>query len=131
MSLRAQLQAVYDQHGKLTPELVVATAKPKDHPLHTRFEWDNRIAGQRYREIQAAELIRSINVVWTKSEEPSGVRYWHAVREEHRFEPIDKIMTDDISRHALLRQVERDWKAMHRRYKHLEEFLEMVRRDVA
>ncbi len=36
MNLRDHFQAIYDQHGQLTPALVVQVARPKDHPLHDR-----------------------------------------------------------------------------------------------
>jgi hypothetical protein len=44
-------------HGILRPADVVEAAKPTDHPLHDRFEWDDTKAGHEYRLWQARELI--------------------------------------------------------------------------
>lgn len=62
MSLAMELGNIYKTHGRLTPTLVVEEASAPDHPLHTRFEWDDTAAGARYRLIQAQGLIRSVRV---------------------------------------------------------------------
>lgn len=54
------LREIEDRNGVLTPEAVVKAAKPKDHPLHDRFEWDDRRAGQKHRLHQARQMIRVI-----------------------------------------------------------------------
>ena len=48
---------IYEKHGSLTPPLVVVESKPKKAYLHNRFEWDNDICGDRYREQQARQII--------------------------------------------------------------------------
>ena len=52
--------------GDLTPQLVVAEAQANRSSagkfLHTRLEWDNRVAGDAWRLEQARELIRSVRV---------------------------------------------------------------------
>lgn len=35
-------------------------ARPKSHPLHDEFEWDDAIAGERFRLLQAVMLIRRV-----------------------------------------------------------------------
>jgi hypothetical protein len=47
-----------DNGGVLQPEKVVEEARPKTSPLHSNFEWDDSLAGQRYRIWQARQLIR-------------------------------------------------------------------------
>ncbi len=46
-----------------TPQDVVEKARPEEAPLHPAFEWDDRIAGEKYRENQARSVIRSVVVV--------------------------------------------------------------------
>ena len=36
----AHVRALYDQHGALTPALIIEDAKQADSPLHDCFEWD-------------------------------------------------------------------------------------------
>lgn len=57
-NLVAELKRIAaDNDGILQPEVVVEEARPKESPLHSRFEWDNTVAGQRYRIWQARQLI--------------------------------------------------------------------------
>ncbi len=43
--------------GLLQSRAVINRARDKSSPLHSHFEWDDTIAGERYRHIQARELI--------------------------------------------------------------------------
>ena len=58
-----ELRRIYQQNGnKITPSDVVDAARPEDSPLHSRFEWDDSVAGEKYREAQAAQLIRTVRI---------------------------------------------------------------------
>lgn len=135
MSLRDELQRIYDQHERLTPALVVDVARAKTHPLHGRFEWDNRIAGEAWRRTQAQELIRSCRIVYrepTETEDARSVRAFHAVRREngHVYEPAGTVAEDPFMKRLVLADMEREWKALRRRYEQFAEFLELVRADL-
>lgn len=134
MSLRTHLQTIYEDHGKLTPEIVVDVARPKSHPLHNRFEWNNTLAGELWRREQAAQLIRSVKAVYAKpdSEQRLEIRAWHAIKgpDYNSYEPTEKVIADPISRALLLRDMERDWKALKARYSDFVEFIELVKEDV-
>lgn len=56
------LQAIYKRDGILTAEALVRDAKSKKHPLHDKFEWDNTIAGHKYR-LQQGRNIISVTVI--------------------------------------------------------------------
>jgi hypothetical protein len=132
-SLRDQLQAIYESQGELTARGVVDVARDPGHPLHARFEWDDSVAGDKYREIQAGELIRSVRVVDKTAEEaPCSVRAFHSVPQGsgRSYKPIEEIMDDPVTREIVLREAEREWHELHRRYQHLAEWLQVVRRDV-
>jgi hypothetical protein len=49
-------------NGRLTPEEVIAAAKPKSSPLHDHFTWDDKSAAHMQRLYEARELIRSVRV---------------------------------------------------------------------
>lgn len=136
MSLREHLQAVYDEHGKLTPELVVAAARPKDHPLHHRvFNCAPDEAAESWYRHRAHELIQSVKVVYREAD-ASGpekrIRAFHAVGREdgHVYEPVENVVKDSFTRRLVLRNMEREWKQLFTRYEEFEEFLEMVSADV-
>lgn len=56
------LESLRVAHGTLSPSLIVDAATPRNSILHRYFEWDNEKASYKYREIQAAHLLRSITV---------------------------------------------------------------------
>jgi len=135
MSLRDQLLAIHDEHGTLTPALVVDTARDESHPLHDRFEWDDKVAGESYRRDQAHRLIRSVRVVYREADDKEGartVRAFHAVRNEsgHVYEPVEHITENPLLTKLLMQDMEREWKQLKRRYGRFEEFLELVRHDL-
>ena len=59
----AELEKLSQQHGHLSSSIVVDAARPEDAPLHPAFEWDDAIAGERYRRQQASTLVRAVVVV--------------------------------------------------------------------
>jgi hypothetical protein len=135
MSLREQLQAIYDSHKMLTPDLVLAEARVPSHPLHERFEWDDTVAAERWRLEQAHELIRSVRVVYQEGADgkpPKDVRAWQAVRDErgHVYEPADRVATDPLLRKMVLADMERDWRTLKQRYENFQEFWQLLREEV-
>lgn len=135
MSLRDQLQSIYDQRGQLTPSLIVDEARDTAHPLHSRFEWNDDVAGEKYRQQQAHELIRSVKVVYREADEngpAKSVRAYHAVRREHGhvYEPVETVVSDDFTRRLVLADMAREWQTLKRRYQDFEEFTEMIREDL-
>lgn len=124
-----------DARGELTPAVVVDEAANPTHPLHTRFEWDNAVAGHAYRLDQARALIRSARVVYREGTARSGprtVRAFHSVPtpEGRRYEPSETIAADPFMRQLVLQQMEREWRELRDRYRHFEEFAAMVTRDL-
>ena len=57
--------------GLLRPQAVVDAARPKDSPLHGAFCWNNTEAAQKYRLLQAQQIIRSFRVTI----EDNGAKY--------------------------------------------------------
>lgn len=135
VSLRDHLQSVYDRHGVLTPAIVLDEARDPAHPLHHRFTWDDDAAAESWRKHQAQELIRSVRIVYreaTDTEPARSVRAFHAIRREngHVYEPAEKVAEDPFAKKLLLADMEREWRALHRRYSDFAEFAEMVKRDI-
>ncbi len=135
MSLRDQLMTVKAEYGKLTPAAVVEAARPKSHPLHDRFEWNNTVAGEAWRRVQAQELIRKVRVVYRKADEndaEQSVRAFHAVRgdDEYVYESAEVVAADPVVAGLVLRDMEREWKQLHRRYGQFSEFVELIAGDL-
>jgi len=135
VSLRDQLQQIYDTRGVLTPAIVVDEARHEEHPLHDRFEWDDAVAGEAWRREQAHELIRSVRIVFKAADDSSpekSVRAFHAVRAEkgHVYEPAEKVAGDEFLSRLVLADMRREWTALKKRYDEFEEFWSMVRGEL-
>lgn len=145
------LQAIYDEHGALTPDLVVAIAADPGHVLHERFVWDDTEAARRYRLVQASGLIRSVSVVVERAEDkpPVRVRAFVADREvgvvtrldsdaededgerlTGNYRPVEEVVASDTMRTAWFRSLARDWQALKRRAGSSREFAQMVLDDL-
>lgn len=133
-SLREQLTGIYREHGTLTPKLVVDVARDPEHPLHSRFEWDDSVAGERYREIQARELIRVVKV--TEAAGDNDVRRVRSFLSVQRpdgpsYVPAEEVKADPLMARMVLQAAEREWRQLYAKYRHLGEFLDLVRKDIA
>lgn len=54
------------QDGRVTADDLLAEAKSESHPMHNDFEWDDTVAGHKYRLDQAREIIRTVRVTIIK-----------------------------------------------------------------
>jgi len=134
--LRGHLDSIYRAHGRLTPELVVAEARPKDHPLHgIVFDRAPKEAAESWYRHRAHELIQSVRIVYQPAPglEARKVRAFHCVRteaNEYLYEPAEKVAGDPFLSSLVLRDMEREWKTLQRRYGDFEEFVSMVLGDI-
>lgn len=135
--LRSVLTSHYEKHGELTPQIVVEEARPEYAPLHDRFEWDDVKAGEEYRLIQAAQLIRSVRIEYSKpgDTERRTVRGWTAVRysgdaTKAGYIPTQEVVNDELAMKILLKQCEREIADLNRKYGHLAEFAELVKKGL-
>lgn len=132
MTLREELEAIRDKHGYLDPEIVLTEASAKNHPLHGRFEWDDKIAGSAWRREQAHQLIRSVRIKYAAPDgRPKDTRAFLAVPRSDpprpEYVPVENVMRDDFSRRIVLLQMEREWRTLQARYGDLVEFGDLVR----
>lgn len=133
MSLEQELSDIYRRNGELTAALVVEAARPVGSPLHDRFEWDDHVAGEAYRRIQAGALIRSVKIRYgDDSDRPSRtVRKFVNTRpspiEDHNtYMPVEEAARNDFTRQVLLRQMRFDWMSFQAKYERFKEFSELI-----
>lgn len=128
MNLRDHLEAIRAKRGTLTGEVVLDEARDPEHPLHHRFEWDDSVAGEKYRLLQATELLR---VTYRPNpEKPVELRAYQCVRGEStgrgEYVPTGEALADPFTRQLVLRQARRDAEMFKRRYRHLAEYAEII-----
>jgi hypothetical protein len=133
--LQEYLLALYqDNDNSLTPAMVVDAARPEDSPIHLCFEWDDEAAAEKHRQDQARVLIRRVRIKFIDStgdvtKVPGFVSVARPTGQS--YVPIEEVRTDPFTQKLVLMQAEREWRQLWGRYKNLEEFLSIVRKDLA
>jgi hypothetical protein len=123
-----ELARIQAEHGSLTPQSVVDESRPDDAPLHPAFEWDDSIAGERYRHIQASDLIKTVEVIRPEPDgpktEPAYVSVDRPTRQYHR--PADVVKSPELFESAFLQACER-LRAAERAMEHLQQIAKRER----
>ena len=121
-----------DREAELAIRALIGGRFP-DHGI-VGEEWDDKIAGEQFRRVQARELIRSVKWIYKPADEDSdeeSVRAFHAIRDEegYAYDPVEEIIEDPLRTKMLLADMEREWQTLKRRYAQFEEFWRLVRGD--
>ena len=110
-----ELHRIYTDKGQLKPADVVDESRPTSAPLHPCFEWNDEVAAEKYREVQAGNLIRSITVVHeTPTYEPVEVRAF--VKPLETYAPIEVVVNSEEQMAALLESALAELKAFEKKY---------------
>lgn len=63
IGIEKRINEIFTQAGGvITPRAVVDDARNSDSPLHECFDWNDEIAGDKWRLVQARRLIRSVTI---------------------------------------------------------------------
>lgn len=131
--IRRELELIAKSRNGLMPSEVIKSAKSKSSPLHKYFIWDDTEAARRYRETQAAELIRRVKVeIQTSETKTITVRAFINVREPNedgcislseqgRYLPIVSVLNDEGLKEQMLESAKRDLIAFKNKYAILSE----------
>lgn len=126
-----------DNGGRLDQRTVVDAAREPTHILHDRFTWDDSVAGERYRLMQAGVLIRQARVTIIRVddttreiavdsvralESPGSERSKRgAPRKGGSYVPSRDIASDPELRAALIATVLKELTAIQNRYRAIHE----------
>lgn len=117
-----------EHHGKLMPSDVVEAARPKSSPLHSKFEWDNSEAAEKYRLWQARQLI-SITVEYLGSGEQASLEKVFVSlttdRDRGGYRSLVTVMSDEQYRERLLEDALDEMRRFHKKYKELKELADV------
>lgn len=120
---KADAQRVADEIGEnsITPEQVLEKARnDKNSELHKCFEWNDGIAAEKYRLIQARKII--INLAYVpkeKTDEP--VRCFQITREKSVYMPTKQFLVNNDEYQDLLKRAKVELESFKRRYATLSE----------
>lgn len=130
---------------KLTTNAILARAQEESNPLHPFFEWDDAKASFKYRQSQAAHLVRSIEVVDMRSrtastksfvnvfleqpanpleryagtQETPSVHVKPLLVQERHWIPVEQMQADPITREEIKQQAIKSLHAWCRKYRGL------------
>jgi tRNA A37 N6-isopentenylltransferase MiaA len=109
-AVKRELESLYEQHGALTVDIVLAAAKRKTNVLHDQFEWVDSKAAAKYRSGQAARLIRGVEYLFrterTVCEAPCYVRDPRLPKGQSQYKRVAEIATErDVAAMALAREL--------------------------
>ncbi len=108
---------------RITPEKVLERAKDENSELHKCFEWNNDVAAEKYRTIQAGNVIRMLYIE-PKGEDIPPVRVLSRTSDTV-YQPIRTFLTNTTEYEALLKRALSELESFRNKYKTLSE-LEQV-----
>lgn len=123
-AIRAELDRIAKKSGGvLWPEKVVDAARDESSPLHSRFEWDDSEAAERYRVWQARQLIAiTVNVIEGSADDE---QLWVSLKpdraESGGYRSMVNVLSDKNLRDQLLSDALEDMRIFERKYRHLKE----------
>lgn len=122
------LEAIADMRGgELTPSDVVDAARDKAHVLHPNFEWDDRMAAEKFRLDQARGIIRSIVVEDNSLAEGVAPAYISVTADSGvSYRSLAAVRASPDLRASVLEQAERDLASWTQRYRSLQDVCAVV-----
>ena len=128
-----KIRAIFDdlkdksEDKRLHEEAIVDFARPDESPLHDEFEWDDTIAGAKFRLVQAGCLIRRVHVTIQKPTggEAVSVRAYVSLASDRieggGYRPILEVMTDEQRYQEMLATALAELENFQRRFRELKE----------
>lgn len=117
--------------GFIKPRDVVQAAKAEDSPLHDVFEWDDSVASEKYRLMQARLLIYQVKVTIEGVKRPAYFNANVTINREpiKAYFPIKKVLDEPDLHQVLLQSAVKDLKNFVKKYKTLSELTDVVDQD--
>ena len=126
--IRSELARIARESGGiLLPKKVVDAARDEKSPLHSRFEWNNGRAAEKYRLWQARVLISvTVNIVEQTGE---SEQVWVSLKPDQKeaggYRSLISVLSDKDMRAQLLQDAMQDMEIFEQKYKHLQELSEV------
>lgn len=123
-------QEIEKREGEVKPQTIVEESATEGTLLHKYFEWDNTIAGNKYREVQAQQIIRNIVVVEQANNAPENtvsVRAFVNIEseEKRKYVSMATIHVEKLEL-QLLEQARRELQAFRNKYASLKELTDLL-----
>lgn len=121
------LEKIRDKNGNLTDDAILAAAKSVKSVIHNWFEWDDTVAAEHHRRLQARKLMTSLEITYQESPETT-VRAYQVfksapVASDTRsvYSTTEEVLRDPEARDRLIADAIRAAMEFRRRFKVLHE----------
>ena len=128
----ADASKVLDELSELGDEYslsdVVEKAKDENSEMHSIFEWDDSVAGEEYRKIQAGKMVRNLVIVRNdETEEKTNVRYFVSTgKRDSTYTPTRLVIRNQDAYEELLKRALAELRAFKEKYSTLSELEEIL-----
>lgn len=109
---------------EITAQNVVNMAKSEESSIHNEFEWDDAIAGNKWRCQQARVLMDNLVIEYEsreRDEEPVLIKVLHTTPDRKDYKPIEFFITHEDEYQKLLNCAIREVKAYQNKYRTISE----------
>lgn len=106
--------------NEITPQNVVDLARNEGSVLHSDFEWNDSVAGEKYRKIQAMEMIRMF-VFTPVKEKNEPTRVFEISTQKNVYKPVSVIVRNDNEYQKLLKTALNELENFKRKYGRISE----------
>lgn len=106
---------------------VVERAKDISSEMHDVFEWDDSIAGMKYREVQASKMIQALIVKVENKKVSEPVRYFVSTgNRDKSYTPVRLVVRNEDAYKELLNRAYAELRAFKKKYSTLSELEEIL-----
>lgn len=125
------LEKIDKESDGIKPEMVVEKAKDKSSPLHDYFQWDDSIAGERWRIHQARSLINKLDIIIQYEGEEKAVPAFISIvvkvteKETRKYRSSEFIAKDKDLREQVIKEALNDLFLWREKYRLLHELAEI------
>lgn len=116
-----------------TPKQVVDIARDESTELHKCFEWDDDIAAEKYREVQAKDVLRSLIIKHVEAPKNEGeeeqvtqFRVFESAPEKNVYKSTALIVHNPDEHAKLIAQARRELEAFKKRYENIVELAKVI-----
>ena len=113
-----------EKEGRLTAKNLLEENRPIEAPLHNAFNWNDSEAAELYREDQARHIIQCIVVKKENVKEPVR-QFINVDLGERKYYSVDMLVSQQETRHVLLKTALAELSAFQRKYQGLKELAQV------
>ena len=116
-----------EQTVGLTPKAVVDASRNENAPLHSEFEWDDAVAGEKWREQQARVMICALTTVIDEEQSEPVRAYVQISPRGEKYENIVTVLSDDDKSAAMLERAMSELRSFRRKYSTLQKLAKVFK----